>query len=241
VRAVASTLGADASLELRWRGGEVDRLLDHGHSALVGLAIELLARCGWEVATEVTFSRYGERGSFDLLAMHSGSGVALVVEVKTRLVSLEATRRKLDERARLASEVAAGRFDTRSRATGRPLVLPEGGVSRRSLATHDAVLRLAFPVRGAAARAWLVAPVAPAASLMLIRVPSKAPRPATPRRASPRRLAAGFGQPVPSVVMHGDGPDDRRGPLPGDARRPRPPPSARLRCRRACRHPAVVC
>ena len=226
VRAVASALGADASLELRWRGGEVDRLLDREHAALVGLTVELLTRCGWEVATEVTYSRYGERGSFDVLAMHPASGVALAVEVKTRLVSLEATLRKLDEKARLAPGVAEGRFDTRPRAAGRMLVLPEGGVSRRALATHDAVLRLAFPVRGAAARAWLVAPVAPVASLILIRMPAEAPGLDTARRRSPRRLAAGSGQPMPSAVVHGDGPDDRRSPPPGDARRPRPPPQS---------------
>jgi transcriptional regulator with XRE-family HTH domain len=222
LRAVAFALGADASLELRWRGGEVDRLLDGGHAALVGLAVELLARCGWEVATEVTYSHYGERGSFDILAMHPGSGAALAVEVKTRLVSLEATLRKLDEKARLAPGVAADRFDTRPRATGRMLVLPEGGVSRRALVTHDAVLRLAFPVRGAAARAWLVAPAAPAASLILIKMPPVAFGPGAARRVSPRGLAAGFGRPTTSGAEHGDGPSARRNPLPPDARRRRP-------------------
>ena len=189
LRAVARALDADAGLELRWRGGDVDRLLDGRHAVLVGLAVDLLIRDGWEVATEVTYSRYGERGSFDVLAIWRRNGTVLTIEVKTRLVSLEATLRKLDEKARLAPAVAAERFDMRPQAAGRILVLPEGSVSRRALVTHDAVLRVALPVRGVAARAWLADPASSIGGIVLVRVPTGAPGPETPRRVSPRGLA----------------------------------------------------
>lgn len=210
LRAVARALDADASLELRWRGGDVDRLLDERHAAIVGLTVDLLTRDGWEVATEVTYSRYGERGSFDVLAIWRRNGTVLAVEVKTRLVSLETTLRKLDEKARLAPAVAAERFDMRPRAAGRMLVLPEGSVSRRALAKHDAVLRVALPVRGVAARAWLADPASSIGGIVLVRVPAGATAPATRHRASPRGLAEKSSPPVSSMVTHGTGPADHR-------------------------------
>jgi len=210
LRAVARALDADASLELRWRGGDVDRLLDGRHAVLVGLAVDILTGDGWEVATEVTYSRCGERGSFDALAIQRRTGIVLAVEVKTRLVSLEATLRKLDEKARLAPAVAAERFGTRPRAAGRMLVLPEGSVSRRALAKHDAVLRVALPVRGVAARAWLADPVSSIGCIVLVRVPARAPGPETLRRVSPRGLADKSSPRATSTVPHATGPGDRR-------------------------------
>lgn len=226
LRSVASALGAEVSLELRWRGGEVDRLLDMGHADLVSRTVGILERSGWAVATEATYSRYGERGSYDVLALHRRAGIVLAVEVKTRLVSLEATLRKLDEKVRLAPEVAADRFGARPTAGARMLVLPEGGVARRAVARHDQVLRLSFPLRATSARAWLADPVSSTGILLLVRPSTGSGPGGSVRRASPRGLSL-RGPPAPrgDRTLERD-PPDRRGPGSGDTRRsPRRPQS----------------
>ncbi len=197
LRAIAAALGAEASVEIRWRSGDVDRLLDERHAALVRAAVELLVRRGWHVATEATYSQYGERGAYDVLAVHEDAGVALAVVAKTRLVSLEATLRKLDEKARLALTVAADRFAIRPRSATPLLVVPEGSVSRRAVATHDTILGRALPLRGAAARAWLAAPDATARGILLVLTPVET---GGARRASDHRVSARGLRDAPSVV-----------------------------------------
>ncbi len=43
-------------------GGELDRLMDEGHAALVGAVVARLNSLGWETRPEVSFSVYGESG-----------------------------------------------------------------------------------------------------------------------------------------------------------------------------------
>jgi transcriptional regulator with XRE-family HTH domain len=68
MRNVVGALGVRMELELRWRGGAIDRLLDERHAVLVGRTVLLLRRCGWATEIEVSYARYGERGSIDVLA-----------------------------------------------------------------------------------------------------------------------------------------------------------------------------
>ena len=63
VRRLLNALDADVRLEVRWRGGEADRLVDEDHARLGGTVAERLERLGWTVRTELTYSEYGERGS----------------------------------------------------------------------------------------------------------------------------------------------------------------------------------
>src|SRR4051812_43668161 len=116
---VASELDAELVVSLRWRGGDLDRLVDERHARLVGAVVELLGLTGWRVQPEVSYSVYGERGSIDVLAWHAGRRLLLVVEVKTDLVSVEETLRKHDEKTRLASRIAAERFEWRSATTSK--------------------------------------------------------------------------------------------------------------------------
>lgn len=197
VRASATALGVDLRLDPRWRGGEIDRLLDEGHARVAALAIALLERHGWECAVEVTYSHFGERGSIDILASDAGRTSVVVVEAKTRLTSIEATLRKLDEKSRLAPSIVQERTGARPKVVARLLALPEGGSARRSVARHDAVLRRAFPLRGAAARSWLAEP-GPATGMLILLSGS---RPRAPRRAGsasasvvPRAVPATYGR-----------------------------------------------
>src|ERR1035437_1797860 len=63
---LANALGAGGDLRLRWRGEELDRLLDAPHAAVVDRVVEILQPLGWQCAVEVTFAVAGERGSVDV-------------------------------------------------------------------------------------------------------------------------------------------------------------------------------
>jgi len=158
VREIAQALDAEVVLVVRWRGGELDRLMDEAHATLVGRAVEMLQSLGWETRSEVSFSVYGERGSIDVLAWHAPTRTLLVVEVKSELISVEETLRVHDAKLRLAPRIAAERFGWHATATARLLVLPDLSTARRRVARHRAVLAGAYPLRGHVIRAWLLAP-----------------------------------------------------------------------------------
>jgi len=153
---VIETLEADLDLVVRWRGGGLDRILDERHAALAGVAAARLARAGWEVVAEVSYSEYGERGSIDLLGIDAAAGTLVVVEVKTELLSIEATLRKHDEKCRLASRIVRARFGRAGPwRVCAVLVLPDTGASRRHVRAHAAILDRTYPLRGREATAWL--------------------------------------------------------------------------------------
>lgn len=139
--------GVDARVvtDIRWRGGQLDRLLDERHARLVGIVAGRLARAGWEVTVEATFAHYGERGSIDILATRQQPGLALVVEVKSELTSLEAMLRSLDAKTRLAPIVCQERSGWRPATVSRMLVLPSLPSARRRVARERAVVNIAFP------------------------------------------------------------------------------------------------
>lgn len=161
LRRVFAVLDARYDSNVWWRAGDLDRLLDEKHAALCSLVAEVLERHGWDVHAEVTFSRYGERGSVDLLAWRASESAALVCEVKTELVSIEETLRRLDVKRRLAADIVRDTFAVRPRLVGRVLVLPERSSVRSALARHAVVLGGSLPDRGATVRAWLDRPAAP--------------------------------------------------------------------------------
>ena len=158
LRRVFGALDAEAVIDVRWRGGTLDRLLDERHVTLAGAMVEVLEAAGWEVQVEVSYAHYGERGSIDVLAWHSVAGSLLVVEVKSELVSVEATLRKLDEKSRLAAPVARERFGWSARTVSRLLVLPDASTERHRVMRAGAALAVALPQRGDEVRRWLRQP-----------------------------------------------------------------------------------
>jgi hypothetical protein len=158
VRAIARALDAEVVVTLRWRGGDLDRVMDEGHATLVGRIAALLEASGWVTRTEVSYSVYGERGSIDLLAWHPMTRTLLVVEVKTELTSVEATLRKHDEKVRLGRRIASERFDWHAKSVSRLLVLPNLSTPRRHVERHSRVMETAYPMRSAAVRTWIRAP-----------------------------------------------------------------------------------
>lgn len=148
----------------RWRGGELDRLLNVRHATLATAVAAYLRALGWEVAPEVSFSIYGERGSIDILAWHAASRTLLVVEVKTELVDIHDTLGVLDRKTRLARAVARER-GWRPTSVGTWLALAEGSTNRHRVERFGSLLRPALPAGGAAMRSWLRAPAGRIAAL----------------------------------------------------------------------------
>jgi transcriptional regulator with XRE-family HTH domain len=167
VRDVVAALGVRMEIELKWRGGAIDRLLDERHATLVGRTVTLLRQFGWATEVEVSYAHYGERGSIDVLAWHPAERGLLVVEVKSELASVEATLRKLDEKARLAPVVFTGGRE-RPAHVSRLVVFPGTMTARRAVARHAAVLDAAFPARGGALRSWLRQPAGTVRGLLFV-------------------------------------------------------------------------
>lgn len=186
VRRILAAVDATALIEVRWRAGALDRLLDEDHAYLAGIMAERLRRAGWSVETEITYAHYAERGSFDIIAFHLETGIVLVVEVKTDLPSLEATLRKVDEKVRLASVIVRKRFGWEARAVARVVVLPDTRTLRRRVARHSRLVDLALPSRSIAVRRWIAAPSGPLAGLWFLTATNG--RSAIQRRGGPERV-----------------------------------------------------
>jgi hypothetical protein len=151
-----------------WRGGELDRLLDEGHSAISSGITKLLVADGWQVLPEVTYSVFGERGSIDLLAWHAATRTLLVVEVKTEIASAEEMLRRHDVKVRLAPRIGTERFGERPASIARVLVVAESTGNRNRVARLGALLAAIYPLRGATVRDWLAAPVGPMGGILFL-------------------------------------------------------------------------
>lgn len=156
---IAAALGARVAVRLDWRGEQLDRLIDSRHAALTELVVRELTSHGWECATEVTFSVYGERGSIDVLAYHPAASVVLVVEVKSSIPEIGNLLIPIDRKVRLAPRIAAERGWPPG-VVARLLVVEEGRTVRRRIQDHEAIFSTAFPVRGWAVRRWMRRPEA---------------------------------------------------------------------------------
>ena len=158
VRRVLASLDARLDARVAWRGGEIDRLLDERHAAAVTAQAAELQRLGWETATEVTFNHYGERGSIDLLGWQAGERVALVVEVKSELTSVEETLRRLDTKVRLAPDLVAERWGARPSRVVPMLAMIDTSANWKRVARVASLFGVAFPMRGHDVVRWLADP-----------------------------------------------------------------------------------
>ena len=107
---IAAALEIQLDLRPRWRGGDLDRLLDAKHAALGERVAAYMARVpGWVIVPEVSFAFYADRGRVDILAWHPVSRSLLVIELKTEIVDVQETLGTLDMKRRLAKKIAAER------------------------------------------------------------------------------------------------------------------------------------
>ena len=189
IRALYAPLEARVQLAPRWKGAELERLLDEEHALVVAEVSRRLEGYGWTVELEVTYSEYGERGSIDVLGMRSAERAIVVVEVKTDIASSEAVGRKVDEKARLAPGLVATRHGWMATSVGRLVVMPDSMRLRRLVARHDVIGRM-FPTNAVAIRRWLRQPSGAMAGLWFLsdtprQTRSETARPAA-RRITPR-------------------------------------------------------
>jgi transcriptional regulator with XRE-family HTH domain len=162
IRAVASALEIRVDLVARWRAGDLDRLLNSGHSGLH----ESVARMfrdelpAWILAPEVSFAIYGERGVIDILAWHPGRRALLVIELKTDLADMNELMGTLDRKRRLARQIARERgWDPLTVSAW--LIISSSRTNRRRVEAHEAMLTAALPDGGPTIRAWLRDPIRP--------------------------------------------------------------------------------
>lgn len=163
----AAALGASLNVSLRWRGELLDRLMDEGHARLVELVVGMLRAAGWEVAVEVSYSIWGERGSIDVLAFHRLTGIVLVIEVKSVVPDNQAMLHALDRKTRLATQIARER-GWECRHVARILVVGSSPTARRRVARLASTYETAFPVRGGELRRWLREPAGPVSGLLFL-------------------------------------------------------------------------
>jgi hypothetical protein len=168
-------------VRILYQGEALDRLRDRRHASLVDALVHRLRSAGWDVATEVSFNHYGERGSIDILAFHPATRALLVIEVKSVVPDVGGMLSTLDRKVRLAADIARERgwaADTVSKL----LVLPEESTARRRIDEHDATFSAAFPARNIAVNRWLRSPSGRLSGLLFL---------STARPSDPSRRAAG--------------------------------------------------
>ncbi|MFN8630737.1 MAG: helix-turn-helix transcriptional regulator [Chloroflexota bacterium] len=155
--AVATALDATLDVALRWHGEAFDRLLDDDHASIVERLVAWLRAHGWDVAVEVSFSRYGERGSIDVLAFHPSTRALAIFEVKSVTPDMQAMLSGLDRKARLGPSIAKERGWSPA-SVARILVLADTSTNRRRLARFGSTVAAALPAGTWEVRHWLEQP-----------------------------------------------------------------------------------
>jgi transcriptional regulator with XRE-family HTH domain len=154
---VAGAVGASADLLLRWQGEGLDRLLDEEHARMVEAVVRRLRALGWDVAVEVSFSRFGERGSIDVLAWHPEHRALAVFEVKSVTPDMQAMLVGLDRKARLGPVIARER-GWEPEVVAKVLVIGDTRTNRRRLEAHAATVAAALPAGTRQVQRWLADP-----------------------------------------------------------------------------------
>lgn len=160
LRSVASALDVRVDLVARWRAGDLDRLLNARHSALHdAVAAWFRESCPeWELAPEVSFAIFAERGVIDLVAWHPGRRALLIIELKTDIADINELVGTFDRKRRLARTIVEERGWVPLTVSGW-VIVTAGRTNRARIAEHGAMLRSAFPSDGRSIRAWLRDPV----------------------------------------------------------------------------------
>ena len=166
---IAEALDIGLRISAVWRGGELDRLLNSRHSALhESVARSLLGHGGWELAPEVSFAVFGERGVIDILAWHAATRTLLVIELKTEIVDVNDLMGRVDIKQRLAQEIARDR-GWNARHVAAWVIVGDSRTNRRRVHDHSATLRAAFPADQTMVEAWLAEPLVRSAACLLVR------------------------------------------------------------------------
>jgi transcriptional regulator with XRE-family HTH domain len=174
LRQVSAALEIRLELLPRGRGAVLDRLLSERHSSLHESVAKALAHDfpAWVMASEVSFSIWGERGVIDLILWDPEHRALLIIEFKTELVDVGDLLATMDRRRRLAAQIVKDR-GWYPRIVSTWVVLAASRTNARRLAEHRTVLRTAFPAGVREIRRWLRDPVGSVAALSLWSDPAR--------------------------------------------------------------------
>ncbi|MFI5227268.1 MAG: helix-turn-helix domain-containing protein [Candidatus Limnocylindrales bacterium] len=165
---VARVLEMRIDVVPRWRGGELDRLVNWRHAAMYERVASLLERVGgWELLPEVSFSVYGERGIIDILGWHAATRTLLVIELKTEIVDAQEIVGTLDRKQRLAAGIARER-GWQSKRIATWLAVGESMTNRRRVEASAGLFKAAFPTDRGELPTWLRQPVVPVRVLTFV-------------------------------------------------------------------------
>ena len=184
-RRIALALEMSLGLAPRWRGPELDRLLDRDHASLVDGRVAVLHEAGWEVVAEWTFSSFGERGSVDLVGWHPGSRSLALIEVKTRIVDLQDLIATQDRKRRLAPTLLGDERSWQAAQVGMILVIADTHGNRLAVTRHAATFETRFPDRSWAIRRWIRTPDRDIAGIWFVPRPIESAPAGSPRRRRP--------------------------------------------------------
>src|SRR5262245_32388270 len=165
LRRIAAALDIRVDLVPRWRGADLDRLLNAGHAEMHEWLAQYFDRLpAWVRAPEVSFSVFGERGVINILAWHPGRRALIVLELKTELAGVNELVGVMDGRRRLAARIGRERgWDPVTVSAW--VIVADTPTNRRRHARSRGLLRSAFPIDGHAMRAWMHDPDGPVAAL----------------------------------------------------------------------------
>jgi len=167
LRACLRSLEVRLTLSVRWRGSELDRLLDEDHSGLQSSWKARLEGWEYEAVPEASFNHYGDRGRMDLLAWHAATRTLVVVEIKTLIVDAQGLLGPLDTKVRVAAAVARERGWGVPRLVIPALIVLETPTNRRRIARLQPLFGR-FALRGRAAVSWLRRPVGDPGGLLIL-------------------------------------------------------------------------
>lgn len=158
IRKIGNVLGIRISLDAWWPSGNIDRLVDRGHAALVDHVVASLHADGWVTRVEVTFNHFGERGAADVVAWHPRERILLIVEVKTRIGDIQATVSTFERKVRILPEALRAEAAWDPRIVARLLVVAETHANRAVVRGHPAIFDAIWPARTSETRRWLRRP-----------------------------------------------------------------------------------
>jgi transcriptional regulator with XRE-family HTH domain len=166
VRRCLEAVEVKLDLQPRWRGAELDRLLDEGHATLQAAWKGRLEAWDWVVVAEASFNQYGDRGRIDLLAWHPVAQRLAVFEIKTELADAQDLLGALDVKVRVAPRVA------HSLGWPRPTRVVPVLIVRNSTTARDRFARLAplftgFAWRGRKGVSWLRRPLGDCSGILI--------------------------------------------------------------------------
>jgi transcriptional regulator with XRE-family HTH domain len=133
-----------------WLAADVPRVTrpqsDQVHARCSAYSTRRLVSDGWLVKREVEIGTDRSRGWIDILAFHPGSGVLLVIEIKTELPDLGAVERSMNWYEREAVR-AARRFGWRPSWVGSALLLLHSRANDERVMSARSVIQIGFPGR----------------------------------------------------------------------------------------------